>query len=102
MVQGIKVIITIYANDTFRTGIEHDGACVFTGIGERIREGNELYFEFEEVGILEKVMMAFGQMDEPPGARFNVVLTGITLAEYLESSGREVLLKGSICSTASL
>ena len=71
---------------------EHDGACVFTGIGERIREGNELYFEFEEVGILDKVMMAFGQMDEPPGARFNVVLTGITLAEYLENSGREVLL----------
>ncbi len=71
---------------------EHDGACVFTGIGERIREGNELYFEFEEVGILEKVMMAFGQMDEPPGARYNVVNTGITLAEYLEKSGREVLL----------
>ncbi len=71
---------------------EHEGACVFTGIGERIREGNELYFEFEEAGILEKIMMAFGQMDEPPGARFNVVLTGITLAEYLEGSGREVLL----------
>jgi len=71
---------------------EHDGACVFTGIGERIREGNELYFEFDQAGILEKVMMAFGQMDEPPGARFNVILTGITLAEYLENSGREVLL----------
>lgn len=71
---------------------EHDGACVFTGIGERIREGNELYHEFREAGILEKVMMAFGQMDEPPGARFNVVQTGITLAEYLQSTGREVLL----------
>lgn len=71
---------------------EHDGACVFTGIGERIREGNELYHEFEQAGILKKVMMAFGQMDEPPGARFNVILTGITLAEYLQSSGREVLL----------
>lgn len=71
---------------------EHQGACVFTGIGERIREGNELYFEFEQVGILDKVMMAFGQMDEPPGARFNVILTGITLAEYLQSTGREVLL----------
>lgn len=71
---------------------EHEGACVFTGIGERIREGNELYFEFKEAGILEKVMMAFGQMDEPPGARFNVVLTGITLAEYLQSTGKEVLL----------
>lgn len=71
---------------------EHDGACVFTGIGERIREGNELYFEFQQVGILEKIMMVFGQMDEPPGARFNVILTGITLAEYLQSTGREVLL----------
>jgi F-type H+-transporting ATPase subunit beta len=71
---------------------EHDGACVFTGVGERIREGNELYYEFEEVGILNKVMMAFGQMDEPPGARFNVILTGITMAEYLQNTGREVLL----------
>lgn len=71
---------------------EHEGACVFAGVGERIREGNELYYEFQQVGILDKIMMAFGQMDEPPGARFNVILTGITLAEYLESSGREVLL----------
>ncbi|MDP6523975.1 MAG: F0F1 ATP synthase subunit beta [Kiritimatiellia bacterium] len=71
---------------------EHEGACVFTGIGERIREGNELYYEFEQVGILDKIMMAFGQMDEPPGARFNIVNTGITLAEYLQESGREVLL----------
>lgn len=71
---------------------EHDGACVFAGIGERIREGNELYHEFREAGILDKVMMAFGQMDEPPGARFNVVQTGITLAEYLQETGREVLL----------
>ncbi len=70
----------------------HDGACVFTGVGERIREGNELYFEFEQVGILDKVMMAFGQMDEPPGARFNVILSGITLAEYLQQQGKEVLL----------
>jgi F-type H+-transporting ATPase subunit beta len=71
---------------------EHEGACVFTGVGERIREGNELYFEFEEAGILPKIMMAFGQMDEPPGARFNVILTGITLAEYLQEAGKEVLL----------
>jgi F-type H+/Na+-transporting ATPase subunit beta len=71
---------------------EHEGACVFAGVGERIREGNELYFEFEQVGILDKIMMAFGQMDEPPGARFNIILTGITLAEYLQAQGREVLL----------
>ena len=71
---------------------EHEGACVFAGIGERIREGNELYYEFQHAGILDKIMMAFGQMDEPPGARFNVVMTGIALAEYLQDSGREVLL----------
>ena len=71
---------------------EHEGACVFAGVGERIREGNELYYEFEQVGILDKIMMAFGQMDEPPGARFNVILTGITLAEYLQDQGKEVLL----------
>jgi len=71
---------------------EHEGACVFAGIGERIREGNELYHEFSEAGILDKVMMAFGQMDEPPGARFNIVQTGITIAEYLQETGREVLL----------
>ncbi len=71
---------------------EHEGACVFTGVGERIREGNELYYEFAEAGILDKVMMVFGQMDEPPGARFNVILTGITMAEYLQSKGMEVLL----------
>jgi F-type H+-transporting ATPase subunit beta len=70
----------------------HEGACVFAGVGERIREGNELYFEFEEAGILDKIMMAFGQMDEPPGARFNIIMTGITLAEYLQKQGREVLL----------
>jgi len=71
---------------------EHEGACVFTGVGERIREGNELYFEFEEAGILPKIMMAFGQMDEPPGARFNIIMSGITLAEYLQEQGKEVLL----------
>lgn len=71
---------------------EHEGACVFCGIGERIREGNELYYEFEQAGILDKVMMAFGQMDEPPGARFNVILTGISLAEYLQRQDKEVLL----------
>lgn len=70
----------------------HEGASVFVGIGERIREGNELYLEFEREGILDKVMMAFGQMDEPPGARFEVTKTGITLAEWLLDQGRSVLL----------
>lgn len=71
---------------------KHSGASVFTGIGERIREGNELYYEFERDGILPKVMMAFGQMDEPPGARFEVAKTGITLAEWIQEQGRDVLL----------
>ncbi len=71
---------------------QHDGCSVFTGVGERIREGNELYFEFEHSGILKKVIMAFGQMDEPPGARFEVVKTGITQAEWLQEQGKNVLL----------
>ncbi|MEI8350916.1 MAG: F0F1 ATP synthase subunit beta [bacterium] len=71
---------------------EHDGCSVFTGVGERIREGNELYFEFEREGILPKVIMAFGQMDEPPGARFEVAKTGITQAEWLQEQGKNVLL----------
>ena len=70
---------------------QHEGACVFTGAGERIREGNELYFEFIKQGIIDKVMMAFGQMDEPPGARFEIAMTGITLAEYLQNQGKDVL-----------
>jgi F-type H+-transporting ATPase subunit beta len=69
----------------------HKGACVFTGAGERIREGNELYYELLKQGILDKVMMAFGQMDEPPGARFEIAMTGVTLAEYLQSKNKDVL-----------
>jgi len=69
----------------------HKGVCVFTGAGERIREGNELYFEFVKQKIVDKIMMAFGQMNEPPGARFEIALTGITLAEYLQDQNRDVL-----------
>jgi len=70
----------------------YQGACVFTGAGERIREGNELYYEFLKHGMLDKVMMVFGQMNEPPGARFEVVMTGITMAEYLRQQNKDVLL----------
>jgi F-type H+-transporting ATPase subunit beta len=70
---------------------KHKGVCVFTGAGERIREGNELYNEFKKQGILDKVMMAFGQMNEPPGARYEVALTGVTLAEHLQSQNKDVL-----------
>ena len=70
---------------------QHKGVCVFTGVGERIREGNELYFEMQKQKITDKVMMAFGQMDEPPGARFEVALTGVTLAEHLQDQNKDVL-----------
>jgi len=70
---------------------EHKGVCVFTGAGERIREGNELYFEFVKQKIVDKVMMAFGQMSEPPGARFEIALAGVTLAEYLQDQNKDVL-----------
>jgi F-type H+-transporting ATPase subunit beta len=70
---------------------EHKGVCVFTGAGERIREGNELYFEFVKQKVIDKIMMAFGQMNEPPGARFEVALTGISLAEYLQDQNKDVL-----------
>jgi F-type H+-transporting ATPase subunit beta len=69
----------------------HQGACIFTGVGERIREGNELYYELERAGLLGKVSLVFGQMNEPPGARFEVVLTGITLAEHLQAQHLDVL-----------
>lgn len=71
---------------------KHSGACVFIGAGERIREGNELYREIEEQGLLDKVMLAFGQMNEPPGARFEIALTGVTLAEWIQEQGQDVLL----------
>lgn len=70
----------------------HQGACVFSGIGERIREGNDLFFELKEHGLLDKVMMVFGQMNEPPGVRYEIVNTGITMAEYIQSRNKDVLL----------
>ncbi|MGH7272862.1 MAG: F0F1 ATP synthase subunit beta [Nitrospiria bacterium] len=69
----------------------HQGACVFTGVGERIREGNELYYELEKTKLLDKVSLVFGQMNEPPGARFEAVLTGITIAEHLQTQKLDVL-----------
>lgn len=71
--------------------MEHSGACVFAGVGERIREGNELYYEFVEQNIIDKVMMTFGQMNEPPGARYEAAFTGVTLAEHLQERNQDVL-----------
>jgi len=70
----------------------HGGACVFTGIGERIREGNELYVELKEANLLQNVMLAFGQMDQPPGMRAEVVNAGLCMAEYLQAKNKDVLL----------
>jgi len=71
---------------------KYQGSCVFTGVGERIREGNELYYELLRHDVLSKTMMVFGQMNEPPGARFGVAMTGITMAESLQRKNQDVLL----------
>ena len=72
---------------------EHGGYSVFSGVGERTREGNDLWLEFQEADILDKVAMVFGQMNEPPGARMRVALTGLTMAEYFrDEAGQDVLL----------
>ena len=72
---------------------EHGGISVFTGVGERSREGNDLYWEMKESGVIEKTAMVFGQMNEPPGARMRVALTGLTIAEYFRDvEGQDVLL----------
>ena len=71
---------------------EHGGYSVFAGVGERSREGNDLLHEMTESGVIEKTVMAFGQMNEPPGARLRVGLTGLTFAEYFRDEGRDVLL----------
>ena len=72
---------------------EHGGSSVFAGVGERTREGNDLYYEMIESGVIEKTAMVFGQMNEPPGARMRVALTGLTMAEYFRDvEGQDVLL----------
>lgn len=72
---------------------EHGGYSVFTGVGERTREGNDLYYEMIDSGVINKTTMVFGQMNEPPGARMRVGLTGLTMAEYFrDKSGKDVLL----------
>ena len=82
----IQELITNIAN-------EHDGYSVFTGVGERSREGNDLYNEMTESGVISKTAMVFGQMNEPPGARMRVGLTGLTMAEYFrDKGGKDVLL----------
>ncbi|MDD3223423.1 MAG: F0F1 ATP synthase subunit beta [Clostridium sp.] len=71
---------------------EHGGLSVFTGVGERTREGNDLYYEMKESGVIDKTALVFGQMNEPPGARMRVALTGLTMAEKFRDEGLDVLL----------
>jgi F-type H+-transporting ATPase subunit beta len=71
---------------------EHKGNSVFAGVGERTREGNDLYLEMQESGVLKDTALVFGQMNEPPGARLRVGLTGLTIAEYFRDQGADVLL----------
>ncbi|MDX6320041.1 MAG: F-type H+/Na+-transporting ATPase subunit beta, partial [Nocardioidaceae bacterium] len=72
---------------------EHEGLSAFVGVGERSREGNDLWLEMKESGVIDKTMLVFGQMNEPPGARLRVALSGLTMAEYYrEQGGQDVLL----------
>src|SRR5215208_5114495 len=72
---------------------EHEGLSAFCGVGERSREGNDLWLEMKESGVIDKTMLVFGQMNEPPGARLRVALSGLTMAEYFrEQGGQDVLL----------
>jgi F-type H+-transporting ATPase subunit beta len=72
--------------------VQHSGFSVFAGVGERTREGNDFYHEMKEGGVLDKVALVYGQMNEPPGNRLRVALTGLTMAEYFRDEGRDVLL----------
>ncbi len=91
---GAGVGKTVLIQELIRNiATEHDGFSVFTGVGERTREGNDLYHEMSESGVIDKTAMIFGQMNEPPGARMRVGLTGLTMAEYFrDKGGKDVLL----------
>ncbi|MEA2639528.1 MAG: F-type H+/Na+-transporting ATPase subunit beta [Chloroflexota bacterium] len=90
---GAGVGKTVIIQELIRnTAQEHGGFSVFAGVGERTREGNDLYHEMTESHVIEKTTMVFGQMNEPPGARLRVGLTGVTMAEYFRDEGRDVLL----------
>ena len=91
---GAGVGKTVLIQELIRNiATEHGGYSVFAGVGERTREGNELYNEMTESGVIEKTTMVFGQMNEPPGARLRVALSGLTMAEYFrDDEGKDVLL----------
>ena len=90
---GAGVGKTVIIQELIRTFAEvHQGFSVFAGVGERSREGNDLWHEMRDSGVIDKVAMVFGQMNEPPGVRLRVALTGLTMAEYFRDQGKDVLL----------
>jgi len=90
---GAGVGKTTVIQELIRTvATEHGGYSVFCGVGERSREGNDLWLEMKASGVIDKTVMVFGQMNEPPGVRLRVGLTGLTMAEYFRDEGRDVLL----------
>jgi F-type H+-transporting ATPase subunit beta len=90
---GAGVGKTVIIQELIRTFAEvHQGYSVFAGVGERSREGNDLLHDMRESGVINKVAMVFGQMNEPPGVRLRVALSGLTMAEYFRDQGRDVLL----------
>ena len=86
---GKTVTITELINNV---ALQHGGVSVFSGVGERTREGNDLMLEMQESGVMDKVAMCYGQMNEPPGARLRVGLSGLTMAEYFRDQGQDTLL----------
>ena len=85
---GAGVGKTVLIQELIRNiATEHGGYSVFTGVGERTREGNDLYYEMSDSGVINKTTMVFGQMNEPPGSRMRVGLTGLTMAEYFRDEG---------------
>jgi len=90
---GAGVGKTVVITELIRNiAAEHGGYSIFAGVGERTREGNDLYHEMKESGVLDKTTLVFGQMNEPPGSRARVALTGLTVAEEFRDSGKDVLL----------
>ena len=90
---GAGVGKTVLIQELIRNiAAEHEGLSVFAGVGERSREGNDLWREMTESGVIEKTALVFGQMNEPPGARLRVGLAGLTMAEYFREEGQDVLL----------
>ncbi len=90
---GAGVGKTVIIMELIRTvGREHKGVSVFAGIGERTREGNDLWYELQEAGVINQVALVFGQMNEPPGVRLRVGLTGLTMAEYFRDQGMDVMM----------